>query len=75
MIMPLNFFPDWLEAVARVLPFAAIVQAPVDVFLGEADGAELAGVLAYQAAWAVALLALARGVLAAAVRRVVVQGG
>lgn len=75
MIMPLNFFPDWLEAIARVLPFAAIVQTPVDVFLGEADGAELAGVLAYQAVWAVVLLALARGVLSVAVRRVVVQGG
>jgi ABC-2 type transport system permease protein len=75
MIMPLNFFPDWLETVARVLPFAAMVQSPIDVFLGEADGAELAGVLAYQALWAVVLLALARAVLAAAVRRVVVQGG
>ena len=75
MVMPLNFFPDWLEQIARLLPFAAMVQAPVDVFLGETTGAGLAAVLAYQAVWAVLLLALARGVLAAAVRRVVVQGG
>jgi ABC-2 type transport system permease protein len=75
MVMPLPFFPDWLEAIARVLPFAAFVQVPVDVFLGQASGADLATALLYQAVWAMALIGLAWAVLAAAVRSVVVQGG
>jgi len=57
------------------VPFAAMVQIPVDVFLEQAEGVDLAGALLLQVAWAVVLLGLARTVLAAALRRVVIQGG
>jgi hypothetical protein len=33
MTLPLAFFPNWLETFARVLPFASIVQVPIDVYL------------------------------------------
>ena len=71
-LVPVSFFPGWLEAVARALPFWAFVQAPVDVFLGHGDALAEMGL---QAAWAAALLLLGRGVLGLATRRVVVQGG
>jgi ABC-2 type transport system permease protein len=74
-IIPLPFFPDWLEAVARALPFAAMVQVPVDVFLEKTTGAEVVAALALQALWAAILLGLARLTLGSAIRRVVVQGG
>jgi ABC-2 type transport system permease protein len=74
-IVPLPFFPAWLEAVARVLPFAAMVQVPVDVFLEKVTGPEIVGVLLLQALWAAMLLGLARLVLGSAIRRVVIQGG
>jgi ABC-2 type transport system permease protein len=74
-IIPLPFFPGWLEAIARALPFAAVVQVPVDVFLGHVTGLDLAAALALQLAWALALLALARVALGAATRKVVIQGG
>jgi ABC-2 type transport system permease protein len=74
-IVPISFFPDWLAAVAHALPFAAIVQTPIDVFLGKHTGLDLIGTLALQAGWAVALLGLARVVLAAGTRRLVIQGG
>jgi ABC-2 type transport system permease protein len=74
-IVPLPFFPDWLEAVARVLPFAAMVQIPVDVFLEQAVGAEIAAALLLQVLWAIVVLGLARLALGSAIRRVVIQGG
>jgi ABC-2 type transport system permease protein len=74
-VLPLAFFPDWLEAVARVLPFAAMMQIPVDVFLEKATGAEVVALLFLQVLWAVVLLGVARLVLGTAIRRVVVQGG
>jgi ABC-2 type transport system permease protein len=74
-IIPLPFFPDWLEAIARVLPFAAMVQIPIDVFLEQVSGAEIAASLLLQVAWAAILLGLARLVLGTAIRRVVIQGG
>jgi ABC-2 type transport system permease protein len=75
MVMPIAFFPSWLRDVAHALPFASIMQVPIDVWLGKHDGASLAGVLALQALWAVTLLALARLALHAGARKLVVQGG
>jgi ABC-2 type transport system permease protein len=74
-LVPLAFFPDELRTLAWALPFAAMVQAPIEVFLGHARGLELVGLLALQAFWACALLALGRAVLALGMRRLVVQGG
>ena len=73
--VPLAFFPDWLREVAYALPFAAMIQVPVDVFLGKFDGADLVGIMALQAVWAVALLLAGRAVLTAATRKLVIQGG
>ena len=75
MVMPLSFFPDWLRSLAHALPFAAILQTPVDVWLGKHHGAGLAGVLALQVAWAVVLLGLGRIALRAGTSKLVVQGG
>jgi ABC-2 type transport system permease protein len=57
------------------LPFASIAQIPLEFFLGKHHGGEALGTLALQAAWAAALLAAGRLVLARATQKVVVQGG
>ena len=75
LVVPLVFFPGAVGDVLRVLPFAAMLQSPIDVFLGEELGGSAAGTLAVQAAWAIGLLVLGRAVLAAGTRKLVVQGG
>lgn len=75
LVAPLSLFPAWLEPTARALPFACLIQDPVEIFLGETHGAGVVGVLAIQVGWAVALLGGGRLVLRAAARRVVIQGG
>ena len=75
LAVPLVFFPGALRDVLRTLPFAATLQTPIDVFLGEELGGSTIGVLALQAFWALALLALGRAVLTAGTRKLVVQGG
>ncbi|HZG04996.1 MAG TPA: ABC-2 family transporter protein [Streptomyces sp.] len=74
-LLPLTVFPGAFGEVVRVLPWAAMLQVPADVLLGEHRGAGLAAALAFQAFWAVLLLAAGRAVQSAAVRKVVVQGG
>lgn len=73
--VPIALFPGTLQTVARALPFAAFVNTPVEIFLEKQQGWALLGALAFQAGWALALLAAGRLVLAAAERKVVVQGG
>jgi ABC-2 type transport system permease protein len=75
LLIPLNFLPDGPRGVLEALPFAGILQIPVDVFLGKHQGLDLLGALAFQALWAAALLLTGRLILAAAVRKLVVQGG
>lgn len=73
--VPIVFFPDWLEVTARALPFASMLQLPVEIWLGRHDGLDLLGVLTLQLGWALALVLAGRHVMSRAVRRVVVQGG
>jgi ABC-2 type transport system permease protein len=74
-LVPLNYFPDWLRSTVTWLPFAGMLQAPLEVFLGHRQGPALASTLALQAGWGLVLLFMNRLLLALAVRKVVVQGG
>lgn len=74
-IIPIAFFPVGLQRVIDVLPFVAMLEIPIDVFLERARGAEIAGALLTQAAWAGVLLGVGRRVLLGATRKLVVQGG
>ncbi|MBG6089265.1 ABC transporter permease [Actinomadura viridis] len=75
MILPLVAFPGVLGEVARATPWAALIQVPADVFLGRHTGWGLVGALAFQAAWAAALLAAGRALTLAARRKLVIHGG
>jgi ABC-2 type transport system permease protein len=75
MAIPVRFFPHWLREVSYALPFAGVIQTPIDLWLGKRSGAELVSFLALQVAWAFVLLALGRLALALGTRKLVVQGG
>lgn len=75
MVLPLTFFPAWLRDVAHALPFASIMQTPIDVWLGKHHGPDLAGVLALQLVWALVLLGLGRLALRGGAKKLVIQGG
>jgi ABC-2 type transport system permease protein len=74
-LVPLNYFPDGVRLVVTWLPFAGMLQVPIEVLLGKLDGAALTSALAFQAGWALILLAADRLLLALAVRKVIIQGG
>lgn len=74
-MIPIAFFPDAARNVIHALPFVAMLELPVNVFLERARGAELAATLGVQLFWAAALLGAGRLVLRAATRKLVVQGG
>jgi viologen exporter family transport system permease protein len=74
-IIPVRFFPDWLQTLAYATPFPSMLQLPVDVFVGASTGTELVGTLAMQAGWAIALVAACQVVFSRGTRKLVVQGG
>ena len=75
LAVPLVLFPGWTRDVVMTLPWAAYIQVPVDIWLGRRSGLDAWGGLAFQAAWAAALLLGCAAVLRLADRRIVVHGG
>jgi len=74
-LVPIVLFPGWLQTLANVLPFQAIVWTPGRIYLGTLQGSEALQSLAVQAAWGVGLWFLARLMWKVAVRKLVIQGG
>jgi ABC-2 type transport system permease protein len=75
LMVPLVIFPGWTRDLAMALPWSAYLQVPADLWLGKRTGWAAVEGLAFQAGWAVVLLAVCAAVLRVAERRVVVQGG
>lgn len=71
-IIPITFFPGWLATLARALPFASIVQIPIEVFLEKPGSLSM---IPLQAMWAFVLFAAGRAAFAAGTRKLVIQGG
>ena len=74
-LIPLVFFPDWLRAIAAVLPFQGMISTPALTYLGKMDGPTTALMICIQAIWAVGLILLGRLVWRGAVRAVTINGG
>jgi len=75
LLVPLNYWPNWARPIAEALPFAGMIQVPVDVYLGKATGMGLTDALLFQLMWGAGLMLANRQVLNLAVRKVIVQGG
>jgi ABC-2 type transport system permease protein len=74
-VLPLAFFPPALRAVAYALPFQAVTSLPAEIFLGRLSGGALGPTIALQLLWAIVMVGLALVMQAAAMRKVVIQGG
>ena len=74
-LMPVAFFPPWMSALMRLTPFPGMINTPVEIYLGLVTGRTLLSALAAQLGWGLALYVVSRLVLAAGVKKLVVQGG
>ncbi len=76
LYFPITVLPDWLAVTLWVgTPLPSLLQAPLDVLVERGGTGHGLLLVAGQAAWVLALVALGRVVQARAVRRLVVQGG
>lgn len=74
-LVPVHWFPDWLKVIAQATPFPSIIQTPIDVTMGFAEGRQAVELIATQMSWLVGMLLLGRIAFAAGARKLVVQGG
>jgi ABC-2 type transport system permease protein len=74
-LMPLQFFPEWVQTLAYLTPFPHMLNTVVEVYLGAVTGTELIKALLAQGFWVVALVILCQIVLRRGTRRLVILGG
>jgi ABC-2 type transport system permease protein len=74
-VIPLWFFPDWLEKLAIYMPFQGIYFIPNSIFIGKITGMEIAYSIAIQLFWLAVCYGILRFVWHKASQKVVVQGG
>jgi ABC-2 type transport system permease protein len=74
-LIPLPLFPDRLQPVLALQPFAGLVDTPFRIYSGHLAGAAALAALARQAAWTLILIALGRLLMTRVMARVQVQGG
>lgn len=74
-LVPTAFFPDWLKFLANCTPLPAIINTPVEIYLGVAKGAQLWQALGGQLAWALGLVLLCEVAFRRGCLKLSVQGG
>lgn len=74
-LVPLAFFPNWLEKIALALPFKGIVYIPASIYLGQLQGLEAIKVIAFQIAWLIGLWMIGKLMWSWAIRQVTIYGG
>jgi ABC-2 type transport system permease protein len=74
LLIPLDFYPAWLQTIARSLPFASMVYAPAKLFIAPTPDLFLQTLLA-QSMWILALGALLTLVYRRGLAQLTVNGG
>jgi ABC-2 type transport system permease protein len=74
-IVPLIFFPGFLQKIVLALPFAAVYSTPLLIYVGTIPPSSYLAAFATQLAWGGGFAIIATFVWRGALKRVVVQGG
>jgi len=74
-LIPLPLFPEWLQPLLRVQPFAGLLDTPLRIYGGHLAGMAALGALARQAVWIALFVLLGRVLIARFMAKIQVQGG
>lgn len=74
-LVPMWFFPGWLNLAGAFLPFRFMVFEPLSILLGKNNGEEILLVLLFQLLWIAVLFLLGEWVWRKGQKKLMVQGG
>lgn len=74
-IIPIWFFPDWLQGILKVLPFVYLYQMPLDIYIGKYTTESLITGLSIQLFWMVFLGLIYRYMQKKVTGKIMIQGG
>jgi ABC-2 type transport system permease protein len=74
-LIPLAFMPVWLQTLCYLTPFPGMINTPVDIYLGRAEGNRAVILIGLQLFWLIVLMAAGRLAAYAGRRKLTIQGG
>jgi ABC-2 type transport system permease protein len=74
-LLPLNFYPESVQPLLHLQPFAGLVDIPFRIYFANLAGEAALHSLALQAAWTLVLIGLGRVAMERVMRRLEMQGG
>ncbi|MGO9606141.1 MAG: ABC transporter permease [Candidatus Binataceae bacterium] len=74
-LVPLPFFPDWMQRFLFLQPFAGLVDIPYRIYVGNLSGAIAFAGLSQMIAWIVTLVFIGHWLMGRVMSRLQVQGG
>jgi ABC-2 type transport system permease protein len=74
-VVPIWFYPAWLAALSRFLPFRYFIFEPVSVYLGKTPASEAGTILAMQLIWLGVFVGIERFLWNRAHKKLIIQGG
>lgn len=74
-VIPIPFFPAWMQGIMNALPFASMQSTPFLIYTGYLQGTQVWQGIAVQLIWLVGLVGTGKLLMEKALKRVVVQGG
>jgi len=75
LIIPLPFFPDWLQPILNFMPFRGIIDVPFRIYMGHIPPSQAPALFLHQIAWTAIILAVNAWLLSRARKRILIQGG
>lgn len=74
-LIPLYVYPDWIQSILRMLPFAGTMDFPASIYTGLIPVSQIWYVLIKQLVWIVILILLGKWRMKASLKKAIVQGG
>lgn len=74
-VIPVPFFPEWMQQILRFLPFGSMQNTPFQIYVGYYEPREALFCMLLQIFWLIALIFFGKSLMKKALKKVVVQGG
>lgn len=74
-LIPLYVYPDWMQTILRLLPFAGTMDFPASVYIGLIPVTDIWQVVIKQLVWILGLVLFGRWRMKSSLKKAIVQGG
>jgi len=74
-LIPIVFFPDWMQGIFNFLPFSSMIYTPSMIYLGKLTNIEIFKAIGIQFLWVIILVAISRYMWRSLIKQLTILGG